>query len=348
MRKTNPILALLFLTASATTVQAAVGAAESLKIKADFKEISAWAKETLAPRMGDREVGDLLPQSGLTLYLTPNRKVKIPGEAPVTGSDPLQDPHKRGILTKPWRDYYFYPNNLPYLEDHILLISKDGLKGTQAILDEDKSTLGDVLDLQSVFPDYTATFNHLAGNSIQHFHVHFSPQPLPIEAVLASDPITTPDTVFDVPNTEVQHQMFDDLACQRGFELSGKKEDLLPVLFDFVSTLTHCMGFYYNLILLPMEGENHRALIFVRWKPEDRKVTPADLPYKVDPGSLELGGLMMVATPVSTVKGQASPNPYLDLELFDAKLRETCDVTILPPADVGRFLELNGCSAELS
>lgn len=308
-----------------------------------FNLLNAWSREHLASRMQKQEKKSLLPQSGVYLYLTPNRKVKIDGEVPAS-KDPLDHPEKRGVLIKKWRRYSFYPNNYPYMKDHVLLITE--ANDSQSILDKDQTVLQDLLDLQSVFPTNTLSFNHLAGNSLDHFHTHISPQGLPIEEIVSDKTKIFPNDEFSLKDSLVKSAIFDDNSCQRGFFFEGEKNRLARSLFAFLNELSSCLGFYYNLILLPVKNSQYRALIIVRWPPNERPLIVENLPYKVDPGALELGGLMMIATPVSLTKGKDS-DPYLDLDLLDRNLRKNCDYSILSPRDLHRFSNLKQCTKKL-
>lgn len=327
----------------ATNLFGDVTGEEKKYILDSFKNVNDWSRENLAPRLLKREKKALLPQSGVYLYLTPDRKLKIDGEI-AAGKDPLDHPEKRNVLVKKWRRYSFYPNNFPYLTDHVLLITEanDG----QAILDKDKSVMQDVVDLQSVFPESTLSFNHLAGNSLDHFHVHLSPQDLPIAGIIGDKTKFFPNEEFTLADPSVKSLVFDDNACQRGFLFEGEKNRLALSVFRFLNELSTCLGFYYNLILLPVKDGRYRAMVMVRWSPKERPLFVEKLPYKVDPGALELGGLMMIATPVSLTEGKGT-DPYLDLNLLDNNLRKNCDFTILAPRDLDRFIKIKQCSNKL-
>jgi hypothetical protein len=322
-----------------------LNSSEKKYVKEAFAEINAWTKEHLQFRLKNRKIGEYLPSSGTYLYLTPNRKKAIAGEKPVVGTNPLLNPQTRDVFVKEWRErYYFYPNNYPYLDDHVLLMTKK--EEGQKIFENDPALLSDTLDLQSVFPNSTLTFNHLAGNSLDHFHLHISPQPIPLAKVIEKGEIFSEIQGFTLKDSQIEAKIFDDNACTRGFYFAGKFEAMKSMLFPFLHEITSCAGFYYNLVLLPMQEGTYKSLVIVRWSPEERELkADPTMPYPVNPGSIELGGLMMIAKPVS-LSPENKTDPYLDIKRLDKNLRQICDFTVFSPRDLGRFLKMNHCKTQ--
>lgn len=307
-----------------------------------FASIQDWARKYLALRIGGTEVLPEMPISTLSPYYAPRRKVPVPGLLPVTDPDPLYKPSERGVLTVPWRDYLLYPNSNPYFANHVLLIGNE--RQTQNLMHETPQTLNDIMYLHEAVPTRTFFFNHLAGNSQPHFHLQTSTDHFPVENRLikwrSEGSLGTIADFRDYSGVSVES--FNNGSCMAGILVSGPAAKNAAAVHSILNRLM-CMGFYYNLIFLPLERDNHQVLIFVRWKEEIRLLTPSeafDIPdiIKLEIGSSELGGYMAISNPVAFSRAQTTRDlPFVNLAKLDEALRFVCDKSLLDPEDLGVF-----------
>lgn len=263
MKKINLFYLILLITALG--VNSSYSHLTTLKVKdisnekelLEFKfEIEQWIKMNLTQRLeGLKKSPNELPQSKLHLIFAPNRKALITGLNPTDGqlsSDcPFDNPKN---FIPPYADlknfsFYLYPNIMPYVHDHLMLVAKKDnsrFQETSSHLTQDSFPLflDDIFKIKKTFLNSTFFFNHYAGNSLEHLHLHFTT----IDSYL--------ENKIHFLISQIQKEViisplwFDVAPCLKGFIIWNKDQEMAKNQIKTLIDKIRKKDLLYNLFIL--------------------------------------------------------------------------------------------------
>lgn len=209
----------------------------------------------------------IMPQTKMILRIAPQRFLDAEQEKktmPAGGAfDNIAQTHTHAVK---WQDYYLLANKYPYLRNHGLIVSEAHLD--QSVMKQ-KTHLKALLSLHAQSPELTFFFNHYAGNSQDHFHVHFTSEPLPIQESIEAH-------IADAHSNQILPFQFN--AWQKGLLWYGDQDFIADSLSTKITSLPE--DTLYNLVFFPtmqsgiacvalIARGNQRDLIYIKgdnWK----------------------------------------------------------------------------------
>ena len=186
-----------------------------------------------------------------------------------------------------WRGYIIRPNDFPYMDDHLLIMSSDhnhgldGLRGSQSELHLNLNIMTDMFDFYKLMGKQgTMFFNGMAGNTQLHFHFHYTSNTLPIQKYLYeyqnnNDKITQYKTLN-------QNNLFifnsTDKNCYNGIFFYGLSENLVDDIFPLIKKIKK-KGLEYNVIFMSNHkddnSDNISGILYMRDNSKLKKSDPA-------------------------------------------------------------------------
>ncbi len=169
----------------------------------------------------------------------------------------------KGLL---WRGYIIRPNDFPYMNDHLLILSSDHNHGydknigSQDIVTENNKVLMDMIDFYKLL-NYKGTmfFNGLAGNSQLHFHFHYTTETLPIQKYLYNYNMEEKKDNLNQFVTKNGTNLFlfnsREYYCFNGIFLYGKLKGLKDDVFKLASKIKSKKK-EYNIVFLPKNNND--------------------------------------------------------------------------------------------
>jgi hypothetical protein len=176
----------------------------------------------------------------------------------------------RSIL---WKGYIIRPNDFPYLNNHLLIMSSDhnhgmdGDRGSQNELHLKKEILFDMVEFFNIMnKEGTMFFNGLAGNTQLHFHFHYVSDKLPIEDFIFNSPNSNANEFNAKNNSKIF--IFDSLDakyCFRGILLIGDDKKVAYNIFQILKKIKS-LNYEYNVLFLSKRRNSNDliSIIFIR------------------------------------------------------------------------------------
>lgn len=186
-----------------------------------------------------------------------------------------------------WRGYIIRPNDFPYMDDHLLIMSSDhnhGLnqeRGSQSDMHLNSNVMIDMIDFYKLMGKHgTMFFNGMAGNTQLHFHFHYTSDTLPIQEYLYEHQEKN-DKIIQF-KTLNQNNLFifnsSDKHCYNGIFFYGKSENLSQDIFKLINKIKK-KGLEYNIIFMPNHkddnSDNISGIIYMRDNTKLKKNDPA-------------------------------------------------------------------------
>lgn len=289
--------------------------------KASLKKLVAKLERKIIKRQGGCHLGRgrseaPMAHSGVYIYFNPFRYLRS-CNIPKTEGCPFDHIVEKDMPKLSWRSYFLIANAMPYASSHLLLVPKEHTGQGSFHLG---SHLKDIFDLHQKLPHKTMFFNHLAGNSQPHLHVHLAELKLPAAERLKGQV------------SPVQRYRFG--KCMKGFSLKGSRQWVEDSLRVWIPILLE-QGLKYNLVVFERKKsqEEHALLIVKRLFEGER----AGL-FHGHISSLEASGLGLVSRPVHhKALAHLAREPEfldaeaLDVERFDQELALMCDYEVVDP-----------------
>jgi hypothetical protein len=158
-----------------------------------FNSTDDEIKKKYKTRIDDIKKGEELGDTGMNILEIPARRVMVTTKKDYEIKCPLCLNPQVDKTIYPynleklllWRGYLIKPNTFPYFKLHYLIQSSDHLegtdRGTQNEIHKNPNTIQDMLDFSKLMKDGTLLFNGWVGNSLGHFHLHYTDTHFPIK-----------------------------------------------------------------------------------------------------------------------------------------------------------------------
>jgi hypothetical protein len=224
-----------------------------------------------------------------------------------------------------WRNYIISANTYPYFKNHMLILTtnhnhgRQGNRGSQIILHQNKNVISDMIDLYILLGQKgTMFFNGLIGNSQYHFHFHMTSENIPIKELLYKKN----NLNFDIFNTKKNNKIFifqqKNKNCLKGIIFYGNKKTIKNEIFKFLKHLTK-LGFLYNVLFIENKdkslSQNITSIIYVRKKLKNKKITDHNM------GATSIGGILLT----DNKKIKINSKKFID------SVKYYCDLTLVTP-----------------
>ncbi len=195
--------------------------------------------------------------------------------------DHIEQTHPHAIC---WQNnYYILANKYPYLSDHGLLVSREHIHQSAMM---QPCRLKATLAFHEMCPQLSFFFNHCAGNSQEHFHIHFTSE---------NFPLTTKIQQLLAQHTGQQVLPFYFNAWQQGLIWHGDIDFITEHLSQKLNELEKAKK-RYNLIYFPLLGGQHTIALFHRpCQPEYMYVS--GLHWKIAIAASDLTGVFTIKMP---------------------------------------------------
>ena len=228
----------------------------------------------------------------MNLPLAKNSKIKklIESGCALCGAIEGVDKIKPLSLAKSllWRSYIIRPNDFPYMENHLLIMSSDhnhgmdGLRGSQDILHLNKNVLIDMIDFYMLMSNEgTMFFNGMAGNTQSHFHFHYTTDTLPIQDHLYEyhEKESNITQYLTKNNTNIFIFNSNDKHCYNGIFLYGITKSVRKDIFKLIIKIKK-KNLEYNVVFLPnnkndTSSDNISAIVYMRDNSKLKSSDPA-------------------------------------------------------------------------
>lgn len=188
-----------------------------------------------------------------------------------------------------WRGYIIRPNDFPYMNDHLLILSSDHNHGynkdvgNQDSLTKNVNIIGDMIDFYKLLNfKGTMFFNGLAGNSQYHFHFHYTTETLPIQKYLYNYNMEEKNDNVNQFVTKNGTNLFlfnsREYYCFNGIFLYGKLNGVKNDVFKLAGKIKSKKK-EYNIVFLPKnyndfsEG-NISVVLYMRDNDKLKKTDP--------------------------------------------------------------------------
>jgi hypothetical protein len=182
-----------------------------------------------------------------------------------------------------WKGYLIRPNDFPYLENHLLLMSSDhnngsdGYRGTQDELHLKKHILKDMVQFYKLMNmEGTMFFNGLAGNTQLHFHFHYVKEKFPLEDFI----FKSTDLIYNEFKTKNKSKVFifdsdTKKKCFRGLLFIGSDKHVCSNVYKVLKKIKS-MEYEYNVIIMPNRDQkkNIVMVVFIRNNKVVKKTDP--------------------------------------------------------------------------
>jgi hypothetical protein len=220
--------------------------------------------------------GDKLGDTGMHMLEIPGRKVVKTTKQDYTIKCPLCLNPQNDKTIYPynleklllWRGYLMKPNTFPYFKMHYLIQASDHIentdRGTQNEFHKNPLVIEDMLEFIKIMNVGSILFNGWVGNSLGHFHVHYTDTHFPIKTQIKKysfhkEKIKTKDKSTILIYKDTEHN------CKNFIFIKGKhiKNDAFKI-FQHLNSI----GLFYNLLFYFNKGQ-HFMFIFIRQKGHD-------------------------------------------------------------------------------
>ena len=180
-----------------------------------------------------------------------------------------------------WRGYIIKPNTFPYFKVHYLIISSDHIsnyRGIQKDLHINPNIIKDMLEFIKIIKKGTLLFNGYIGNSLEHFHFHYTDIHLPIKKNMKK--YSYNKKIINTKNKSIINIYEDDNNNCKNFVLI-KGINISDDVFKFIKYIDS-QKLLYNLMCY-YSKDIFNVFIYIRDKKLDN--------YNFNFGSTHLSGL---------------------------------------------------------
>lgn len=208
-----------------------------------------------------------------------------------------------------WNRFIIAPNPFPYVTRHLLFISSyhntDTNEGSQDMIFEPFVLYSMLLSYALLDFNGSMFFSHYAGNSLDHFHYHYTSDNFKINNYLTKNNVLH-DTITPNGNS---FGYVDDANCFIGFIFTGDK--LLSIYKDIFTLLLLIKnhGLKVNIGIYQSSSKRFKVGIFPR--------------HSLDKSVGNVGS--------SDMFGYLITNDIIDVDVFMSKILQTCHNTMLTP-----------------
>lgn len=228
----------------------------------------------------------LLMQNTHTLLRIAPHRFKNADKEPISKKnncvfDNIEQTHPHAVA---WHDYFLIANKYPYLNHHGLFISRAHVE--QSMMQE-SSYLQKTLELHRSCPALFFFFNHYAGNSQAHFHIHFTSEPFPLTMDIQE--ACTHRTTNSITPFVFQ-------PWQKGLLWYGDASFICETLPQQLQRMQQ-QGRLYNLLFFPfLESKKHILALIERTQHLDDIYVRGD-GWKMAISASDLAGVFTIKSP---------------------------------------------------
>ncbi len=217
-------------------------------------ERDGYFKSVFKNSCSDRREISFLEKIGIFEIYSSECRERVPfNDCPFCEFDKVNmEPYNKLRLLEWKNKYYIIANAQPYVPNHILFLPIE--HKTQDYIFENNTYMDIIKFYLCMRKSGTLFFNHFAGNSVQHFHVHHTTRDnFPIVNIIKDNE--------NVIETSLKNlYLFDDEKCTSGLFIVGINNNI----FQFIVKIIKEKNMFLNLLITNIPEYGIVTIIFVR------------------------------------------------------------------------------------